>query len=62
MKILTRSLMTQLAVALALSRATLFGAPVPPETSELYMAGDSIMTDYRPNEWPQYGWGRPAPG
>ena len=58
MKILTRSLMTQLAVALALSRATLFGAPVPPETSELYMAGDSIMTDYRPNEWPQYGWGQ----
>ena len=25
--------------------------------SELYMAGDSIMTDYRSQEWPQYGWG-----
>jgi hypothetical protein len=25
--------------------------------SELYMAGDSIMADYRPQEWPQYGWG-----
>ena len=22
------------------------------------MAGDSIMTDYRPSEWPQYGWGQ----
>lgn len=22
------------------------------------MAGDSIMTDYKPTEWPQYGWGQ----
>lgn len=28
------------------------------EASELYMAGDSIMTDYRSQEWPQYGWGQ----
>ena len=28
------------------------------QASELYMAGDSIMTDYRSQEWPQYGWGQ----
>ena len=25
---------------------------------QLYMAGDSIMAEYRPNEFPQYGWGQ----
>ena len=24
---------------------------------QLYMAGDSIMADYRPDMFPQYGWG-----
>ena len=24
----------------------------------LFMAGDSIMAEYRPDEWPQYGWGQ----
>ena len=35
-------------------------AEVPSENAapQLYMAGDSIMTDYRPSEWPQYGWGQ----
>ena len=28
------------------------------EASGLYMAGDSIMADYRSQEWPQYGWGQ----
>lgn len=28
------------------------------QSAELYMAGDSIMTDYKPSEWPQYGWGQ----
>ena len=27
------------------------------QASELYMAGDSIMADYKSNQWPQYGWG-----
>ena len=27
-------------------------------SAELYMAGDSIMTDYKPTEWPQFGWGQ----
>ncbi|MBP5791419.1 MAG: hypothetical protein J6W80_04090 [Kiritimatiellae bacterium] len=27
-------------------------------SAELYMAGDSIMADYKPSEWPQYGWGQ----
>ena len=26
--------------------------------SRIYMAGDSIMTDYKSNQWPQYGWGQ----
>ena len=32
----------------------------PDITSEpqLYMAGDSIMAEYKPGEWPQYGWGQ----
>lgn len=25
---------------------------------QLYMAGDSIMTEYRPDMFPQYGWGQ----
>ena len=27
-------------------------------SAELYMAGDSIMADRKPSEWPQYGWGQ----
>ena len=27
---------------------------------QLYMAGDSIMADYRPDMFPQYGWGGSA--
>ena len=27
-------------------------------SAELYMAGDSIMAEYKPSEWPQYGWGQ----
>ena len=26
--------------------------------SQLYMAGDSIMTEYTPDWFPQYGWGQ----
>jgi alpha-glucosidase len=28
------------------------------QAAQLYMAGDSIMTDYKSSEWPQYGWGQ----
>ncbi len=35
-----------------------FGAASALAEPQLYMAGDSIMTDYKPTEWPQYGWGQ----
>ena len=42
----------------AVKRAKHFVQRNVAQASELYMAGDSIMTDYRPQEWPQYGWGQ----
>ena len=52
----------QSAAALAICLAAAF--QITPAASryclaaELYLAGDSIMTKYAQNEWPQYGWGQ----
>lgn len=37
--------------------ALVFALEVPAEP-QLYMAGDSIMADYTPDWFPQYGWGQ----
>ena len=43
--------------ALAATLAAIVAAAAPAEP-QLYMAGDSIMAEYKPSEWPQYGWGQ----
>lgn len=51
-----------LLLSVAFGAVQLVAAPEPYAKSsvapELYMAGDSIMTDYRPDMFPQYGWGQ----
>ena len=41
----------------AAALAAIFALPSQ-AAPRLYMAGDSIMAEYRPAEWPQYGWGQ----
>ena len=48
--LMAKSLLAALCVA--------FGAASALAEPQLYMAGDSIMADYKPDAWPQYGWGQ----
>ena len=50
---MTRLIKTVAAVALV---AAAMGASAA--EPQLYMAGDSIMTEYKPDMFPQYGWGQ----
>ncbi len=53
---MNRFFKTSLAAAIlaGMSAAAFAAAPQP----RLYMAGDSIMADYKPDDFPQYGWGQ----
>ena len=46
------------ALAVSLVSAVTFVNAEAASGPQLYMAGDSIMTEYAPNWFPQYGWGQ----
>lgn len=50
---MTRLERTVIAAVLALAAWGSFAA-----APQLYMAGDSIMTEYKSDMYPQYGWGQ----